>query len=125
VRIGKPAKKVEPNERLAAQAVKGKAMDALKVSGQKPQIKLTLKPPEAKRDKPAPPVVAGKKRPAEETPPAEPKVKKIQQKYKIFRELIFFLFSGCASCETAPRQKDYLKKRRIIKAIKGCGRRHS
>lgn len=52
-------------------------MDALKVSGQKPQIKLTLKPPETKRDKPALPPIAGKKRPAaaEEAPPPDPKVK--------------------------------------------------
>ncbi|KAL0271314.1 UNVERIFIED_CONTAM: hypothetical protein PYX00_008443 [Menopon gallinae] len=73
VRPGKPTKKIEPNERLAAQTLKGKAMDALKVSGQKPQIKLTLKPPEAKREKPALPLVAGKKRPAEEPPASDPK----------------------------------------------------
>ena len=80
MRLGKPSKKLEPNERLAAQAVKGKAMDALKVSGQKPQIKLTLKPPEAKRDKPVTAVVAGKKRPAEEPPPPDPKVSLIFKK---------------------------------------------
>lgn len=70
----KPIKKIEPNERLAAQTLKGKAMDALKISGQKPQIKLTLKPPETKREKPALGLVAGKKRPSDDTPPAETKV---------------------------------------------------
>lgn len=74
MRPNKPVKKIEPNERLAAQALKGKAMDALKVSGQKPQIKLTLKPPETKREKPALALVAGKKRPSDDAPPVEAKV---------------------------------------------------
>lgn len=75
MRPNKLIKKIEPNERLAAQTLKGKAMDALKVAGQKPQIKLTLKPPETKREKPTMAVVTGKKRPSDDTPSVDNKVK--------------------------------------------------
>lgn len=59
-----------------AQSTKIKAMDALKLSGQKQQIKLTLKTqgsnatntPDERRSA----VVAGKKRPAETPPPESP-----------------------------------------------------
>lgn len=81
---------IDERERLSlAQSLKVKAMDALKLSGQKQQIKLTLKapgsaaaPPSSKRpvtglpelpelnlvrrERVAPPLIAGKKRPAEE-----------------------------------------------------------
>ncbi|XP_069677919.1 zinc finger CCCH domain-containing protein 18 isoform X2 [Periplaneta americana] len=86
---------IDERERLAlAQSLKVKAMDALKLSGQKQQIKLTLKAPGSaatpqsnkrpvtglpelpelnlvRRERIAPPVVAGKKRPAEEPPSLE------------------------------------------------------
>lgn len=56
------------DERLAlAQAMKVKAMDALKLSGQKQQIKLTLKGPSAGERMPMA-SLAGKKRPAESPP---------------------------------------------------------
>lgn len=64
-------KRIVIDERLAlAQAMKVKAMDALKLSGQKQQIKLTLKGSSASQvDRPPSSVTAGKKRPAE-SPPA-------------------------------------------------------
>ncbi|KAJ9576996.1 hypothetical protein L9F63_006433 [Diploptera punctata] len=61
----RPLKRIEMDarERLSlAQSLKVKAMDALKLSGQKQQIKLTLKAPE----RVPPTLIAGKKRPAEE-----------------------------------------------------------
>ncbi|PSN47359.1 hypothetical protein C0J52_06565 [Blattella germanica] len=94
----RPAKRIviDERERLSlAQSLKVKAMDALKLSGQKQQIKLTLKqtgatgaPPSSKRPvtglpelpelnlvrrerTAAPAVVVGKKRPAEEPPSLE------------------------------------------------------
>lgn len=64
-------KRIVIDERLAlAQAMKVKAMDALKLSGQKQQIKLTLKGSGASQvDRPPSSVTTGKKRPAE-SPPA-------------------------------------------------------
>ncbi|KAJ1531468.1 hypothetical protein ONE63_000143 [Megalurothrips usitatus] len=72
----KPKNKIQMDERLMAQSTKIKAMDALKLSGQKQQIKLTLKTqgsnatntPDERRSA----VVAGKKRPAETPPPESP-----------------------------------------------------
>ena len=60
-----------------AQSTKVKAMDALKLSGQKQQIKLTLKTPGSNPSGPLDDprrsaVVAGKKRSAETPPPPEP-----------------------------------------------------
>lgn len=94
----RPAKRIviDERERFAlAQSLKVKAMDALKLSGQKQQIKLTLKAPGSttlppsnkrqvtglpelpelnlvRRERVAPPIVAGKKRPAEDLTPLEP-----------------------------------------------------
>lgn len=69
-------KKIQMDERLMAQSTKIKAMDALKLSGQKQQIKLTLKTPgSAAAGVPDDPrrssVAAGKKRTAETPPPPE------------------------------------------------------
>lgn len=94
----RPAKRIviDERERFAlAQSLKVKAMDALKLSGQKQQIKLTLKAPGSttlppsnkrqvtglpelpelnlvRRERVAPPIVVGKKRPAEDLTPLEP-----------------------------------------------------
>jgi len=58
---------MEIDEKLAlAQAMKVKAMDALKVSGQKQQIKLTLKGSNTERL--VPQVPASRKRPADSPP---------------------------------------------------------
>ncbi|XP_026280334.1 zinc finger CCCH domain-containing protein 18 [Frankliniella occidentalis] len=72
----KPKTKIQMDERLMAQSTKVKAMDALKLSGQKQQIKLTLKTPGSNPQNPSDDprrsaVVAGKKRTAETTPPPE------------------------------------------------------
>ncbi|XP_034239984.1 zinc finger CCCH domain-containing protein 18-like [Thrips palmi] len=69
-------KKIQMDERLMAQSTKIKAMDALKLSGQKQQIKLTLKTPGSgpagvPDDPRRSSVVAGKKRTAETPPPPE------------------------------------------------------
>uniref|UniRef100_A0A0K8SWF7 C3H1-type domain-containing protein n=1 Tax=Lygus hesperus TaxID=30085 RepID=A0A0K8SWF7_LYGHE len=42
-KVGPTRKKIEIDEKMAIHAMKAKAMDALKISGQKQQIKLTLK----------------------------------------------------------------------------------
>lgn len=73
----KPRTKIQMDERLMAQSTKVKAMDALKLSGQKQQIKLTLKTPGSNPSGPLDDprrsaVVAGKKRSAETPPPPEP-----------------------------------------------------
>lgn len=80
----KPKTKIQMDERLMAQSTKVKAMDALKLSGQKQQIKLTLKTQGSNSggitdDPRRSAVLAGKKRTAETPPPEAAKTSAVSK----------------------------------------------